>query len=121
MADLDGSIRLEAPLRVTRRGVETKLVIDADGAPADRAPDPALIKAVARGHAWFDDLVTGRAKSVSEIATREGLTSRYVARMLELAFLPPKLVEAILEGTQPADMTAQQLSRTERPLLWRNI
>jgi site-specific DNA recombinase len=109
--DLDGTIVIEAPLSATRRGVETRLVIQGDGAAAaDREPDPALVKAVARGHAWFDDLVTGRAKSVNEIAAREGLTPRYVARLLDLAFLPPTLVEAILEGRQPVDMTAEQLS-----------
>jgi hypothetical protein len=27
-------------------------------------------------------------------------------------------MEAILEGTPPVDMTVQQLSRAERPLLW---
>jgi site-specific DNA recombinase len=62
--------------------------------------------------------VTGRAKSVNEIAAREGLNPRYVARLLDLAFLPPKLVEAILEGRQPVDMSAEQLSRSERGLVW---
>jgi site-specific DNA recombinase len=117
--ELDGTIVIEAPLSATRRGVETKLVIQGDGAAAaDREPDAALVKAVARGHAWFDELITGRAKSVNEIATREGLTPRYVSRLLDLAFLPPTLVEAILEGRQPVDMTAEQLSRSERGLLW---
>jgi site-specific DNA recombinase len=115
---LDGAIVIEAPLSATRRGVETRLVIQGDGAASvDREPDAALVKAVARGHAWFDDLVTGRAKSVNEIVAREGLTPRYVSRLLDLAFLPPTLVEAILEGRQPAEMTAEQLSRSERPLV----
>ena len=48
---------IEAPLRIARRGVEAKLVIDGpdNGAP-DRTPDPALVKAVARGHVWFEEL-----------------------------------------------------------------
>lgn len=119
--ELEGSVVLEAPARLTRRGVETKLVIEADGASSeDPTPDPALVKAVARGHAWFEDLVSGRAASVSEIARREGLTPRYVSRLLELAFLPPRLVEAILAGTQPVDMTAEALTRGERGLVWEN-
>jgi len=117
--ELDGTIAIEAPLRIARRGVETKLVIEADGvADAERAPDTALIKAVARGHAWFDDLASGRATSMSEIAAREGVSARYVGRLLDLAFLPPKLVEDILDGRQPVDMTADGLTRVERPLLW---
>jgi hypothetical protein len=79
------------------------------------------VTAVPGGYAWFDDLVTGRANSVSEIAAREGLTPRYVSRLLDLAFLPPTLVEAILEGRQPADMTAEQLSKAERGLVWSDM
>lgn len=62
--------------------------------------------------------LSGWADSVSEIARREGVTPRYVSRLLELAFLPPKLVEAILAGTQPADITAETLTRGERGLVW---
>src|SRR5690606_5658874 len=59
--ELDGTIVIEAPARLTRRGVETRLVVEADGGSSeDPAPDPALVKAVARGHAWFEDLVSGR-------------------------------------------------------------
>jgi site-specific DNA recombinase len=55
---------------------------------------------------------------VSEIAAREGLTARYVARPFDLAFLPPKVVEAILAGRQPIDMSAEQLSPAGRELVW---
>jgi DNA invertase Pin-like site-specific DNA recombinase len=110
-------IVIETPVRIARRGVETRLVIEG-GAAAAREPDPALVKAVARGHAWFEDLVSGRAKSIADIAEREGVTGRYVARLLDLAFLPPTLVEDIVAGRQPVEMTAETLSRAERPLVW---
>lgn len=45
-------------------------------------------------------------------------TPRSVSPLLDLAFPPPKLVEAILEGTQPADMTAETLTRREWGLVW---
>jgi hypothetical protein len=113
----DDPILVEAPIRIARRGVETRLVIEGNDA-AERDPDPALVKAVARGHAWFEDLVSGRAKSIADIAEREGVTGRYVARLLDLAFLPPSVVEDIVAGRQPVEMTAETLSRAERPLVW---
>ena len=116
--DRDEPLVLEAPLRVARRGVETRLVVDGASAGVGDAPDRALVKALARGHAWFDDLVSGRARSIREIATREGVPDRYVSRLLEIAFLPPSLVEDILDGRQPVEMTAEKLCRAERPLLW---
>ncbi|MEX2613155.1 MAG: recombinase family protein, partial [Gaiellaceae bacterium] len=43
-----GALLIEAPLRIARRGGETKLVIDGEAASADRSPDPALVRSVAR-------------------------------------------------------------------------
>jgi site-specific DNA recombinase len=48
-----------------------------------------LIKAIARGRAWFEELVAGRARSLRELAERDGITRRYVRRLIDLAFLSP--------------------------------
>ncbi|MDB5396045.1 MAG: hypothetical protein JWM91_3551, partial [Rhodospirillales bacterium] len=59
------------------------------------ALDPVLLKAVARGHRWFDELVSGRVESLEELAQRDGLKPRYVSRLMRLALLSPDIVEAI--------------------------
>lgn len=58
---------------------------------------------------WMDDLVQGRARTVAEITAREGLRPGAVSRILPLAWLPPDISAAILEGGQPADLTARRL------------
>jgi site-specific DNA recombinase len=78
----------------------------------------ALIKAIARGRAWFEELATGRARSLQELAKREGITRRYIRRLLCLAFLSPELVEAILQGRQPVELTATRLSELDLPMDW---
>jgi hypothetical protein len=35
------------------------------------------------------------------LANRDGITRRYIRRLVGLAFLSPQLVEAILQGRQP--------------------
>ena len=81
--------------------------------------DSALLKAVARAQQWSEDLLMGRAQSVVEIAEREGVTDRYVRRLTRLAFLAPEIVEAIVAGNQPPELTAEALAeRIELPLLW---
>jgi hypothetical protein len=69
-----------------RRGAETKLVLPGL-AQHNHAPtcDPALIKAIARGHAWFEELATGRARSLQDLAKRDGITRRYIRRLVDLA------------------------------------
>ena len=95
-----------------------RLVLDGVG-PGPSKPDPALIKAVVRARKWFDDKFSGEARSLGDIASAEGVSDRYVARLLLLAFLAPEIVEAILAGTQPPDLTAERLTKqTEFPLSW---
>ena len=80
---------------------------------------PTLLKAVARGHKWFNELVSGRAMFTQEIAAREGVNERFVRRLIPLAFLSPAIVQAIAEGRQPADLTGETLSRgIDIPVEW---
>ena len=80
--------------------------------------DPALIKAIARGRAWFEELASGRARSLQELAKRDGISRRYIRRLVNLAFLSPELVEAILQGRQPVELTATRLTELDLPLDW---
>jgi hypothetical protein len=73
------------PLKVKRRGVEMRLIINGGDEP--RKPDPALLKAFARARGWFEELASGRVRSLVEIARREGLAKRYVTRLTKLAFV----------------------------------
>jgi site-specific DNA recombinase len=52
------------------------------------------------------------------LARRDGITRRYIRRLLCLAFLSPELVEAILQGRQPIELTATRLSELDLPLDW---
>jgi hypothetical protein len=106
-------------LQMRRRGVEMKFVVSGD-AKASMKTDPALLKIVARAHCWFDDLVSGRVASMVEIGKREKLGKRYVSRVIRLAFLAPEIVEQIVNGCQPPELTVQSLlnDRTELPLAW---
>jgi DNA invertase Pin-like site-specific DNA recombinase len=105
-------------MQIRRRGFEMRLVIQGSRAPAPLA-DLALIKAIARGRLWADDLLAGRVESVAAIAEREGILPNYVRRLTRLAFLAPRIVEAIAAGHQPPELTAKALTeRLELPLLW---
>ena len=106
------------PLAMKRRGVEIRLVIEGESARA-RRPDPALLKAIARGHQWFKELASGRAASVREIAKREGVYDSYVKRLIPLALLAPEIVQSICDGSHPATLTAEVLKHSAPlPLEW---
>ena len=114
------SLSRELPMRLRRRGVEMRLVIDSFGSSASRL-DPVLLKAVARAFRWFQALATRQATSVAELAAREGVNERYIRSLMHLAFLAPEAVEAIAQGNQPAELTTKALlTRIDLPLEWQS-
>jgi hypothetical protein len=114
----NNAVELIEAVAFKRSGIETRLVLP--GLAQDRSSrcDPALVKAIARGRAWFEELATGRARSLQELARRHGITRRYIRRLVGLAFLSPQLVEAILQGRQPVALTATRLTELDLPLDW---
>jgi DNA invertase Pin-like site-specific DNA recombinase len=115
----DSAVELTAAVAFTRRGGETKLVLQGLAQQTHNSRcDPALIKAIARGRAWFEELATGHARSLQELAKRDGIARRYIRRLVGLAFLSPQMVEAILQGRQSVELTATRLTELDLPLDW---
>jgi site-specific DNA recombinase len=57
------------------------------------------------------DLLDGRAASFEEIARREGKVERHLRFLAPLAFLSPRIVEAIARGEDRPDLTVTMLAR----------
>ena len=105
------------PVQMKRRGVEMRMVLEGDSSPS--RIDLPLLKAVARARRWSDELISGHIGSVDELARREGIDRRSVRRLIPLGFLSPRVVEAIVEGRQPPDLTVMALTqRIDLPLVW---
>jgi hypothetical protein len=105
------------PMRLKRRGVEMRMVLEGDSTPS--RVDLPLLRAVARARRWSQELISGRVESVGELAERERIDRRSVRRLLRLGFLSPRIVEAIADGRQPAELTVTDLiRRIDLPLLW---
>ncbi len=97
----------DIPIQIRRRGVEMKLSIE--GQKAHGKIDPVLIKAVARGNVWFEELRSGATRTIRDIATKFGVSESYVNSLLPLAFLAPDIVEDIIHGRQPTTLSGERL------------
>jgi site-specific DNA recombinase len=94
--------------------------------PPSRAGSPArpmktedrarILKAIATGRAWMEELVTARMASTAAIASREVLSERSVRMTLSLAQLAPTIVRAIVDGRLPRGIGIRDLS--ELPVSW---
>ena len=102
----DGPVVFEVPAELRRRGIETRLVLRSEGAGA---LDERLIGLIARCHRWLDQLTSGEMASIREIAQSDGTNEADVSRFLPLAFLAPEIVEMIVLGKQPVELTVEYL------------
>jgi hypothetical protein len=71
--------------------------------------DPAPVKALARAFRYRSLPDEERYASISEMATAERIERGYLGTLLRLTLLAPDLVEAILDGRQPADLGLPRL------------
>lgn len=105
-------LTIGAPFTCRRRGVETK-IIAGDPLPA---PDPALLRGLRNAHRW-SAMMRGGTR-LKAIADKVGYSESYIARVIPLACLSPRLQTAILDGTQPVALTLETLVRARLPLDW---
>jgi site-specific DNA recombinase len=70
----------------------------------DSASARALLTGIGRARSWMSKLIEG-CTTTEAIAVREGLTERYVRRLLMLACLSPTIIRAISDGSAPATLT----------------
>lgn len=105
-------LQLEASFGVRRRGKESRLVFGA----IHRAPDPKLVRMIALAHSWLEEIKAGIL--MKDIAARYGWQTLMLRQRIQLAFLSPAIVSAILEGKQPEELTLTQLVTSDIPLDW---
>lgn len=110
--------RIEIHHQLHKRGVEAKLVL-ADVKAREPNPDHHLIMLIAKAHLWLRMLTDGTADSIGDLAHKKNEDQNEISRFLPLAFLAPDIVEHILAGTQPVDLTVQKLRDTSTlPNTW---
>ena len=108
----EDALRILAPFRLRRRGVETKLVL---GNPT-KSVDRTLLRNIANAFSWLDRIKAG--KTYEEIATEDAIPTDRVRKAIRYAFLAPDIVRAIVEGRQPVGLTSSYLLHHPLPDDW---
>jgi hypothetical protein len=112
------TIIVHIPLTFRKRGGR-KLVVTPDGAAWASRPrvDNAMVKALARAFRGRKMLDEGVHATLEDLARAKGVHATYVSRVLRLTLLAPEIVEAILDGQQPAELQLNDLLAGS-PLEW---
>jgi len=110
---------LSVPIRRRRTGREITMRIDGTDPFATAKPDARLIKLLIRARRFKAALVGSDGVPFTALAKREGVSPSYFTRLVRLSYLAPDITQAILDGRQPPDLTADKLLAHSRlPLAW---
>jgi hypothetical protein len=77
-----------------------------------------MVKALARAFRWRKMLDEGVHGTLKDLARSQGVAHSYLSRVVRLTLLAPEIVEAILDGRQPAELQLDDLLEGF-PLEWR--
>ena len=109
---------LSMPIR-RRSGREITMVIDGTDPFATTKPDARLVKLLIKAGRFNAALLDSDGVPFAAVAKREGVTPSYFTRIVRLSYLAPDIIQAILDGRQPRDLTADKLVAHSRlPLAW---
>ena len=76
----------------------------------------SLLKSIARGRKWLEEIVSGATQGVEQIASRHKCSVRHVNMTISMAFIAPALVKAAVEGRLPRGIGVASLR--EAPAEW---
>ena len=119
------AVVVHVPMRMRRRNGQCMVVTEGETVPVSAAQhvedtsgaNRTLIEAIAKGHRWQAQLESGEYPSLEDLAHAVGCDRTYVGRMLRLTSLAPDIIEAILKGDEPKDISLAKL-RKKLPMRW---
>lgn len=106
----ENPINITTDIRISSTARNGSVLILSESAEQEVQIDPQLVKAIIKSHRWNNQILSGAVKNSIEIKEKENLKSKtYVNSIIDLRFLAPDIIERILNGTQPKDLTIQKL------------
>ncbi|ABK45271.1 conserved hypothetical protein [Magnetococcus marinus MC-1] len=116
----DGTtLHIHIPMRLRRHGGR-KMIVTSDGEhiapspaplPSAQLDDP-LVRALIKARRWQKQLEEGEIGTIKELAEKEGVDSSLLSRTLRLNALAPDIVNAIMTGTAPNQVSLESLRQT---------
>ena len=100
---------LTVPARLKRVGMEMRLLFEVPHRGPTPKPDRSLLRLLGQAHRFREMLLRGDGSTMAELAEEAGVTPSWFSRIVRLGFLSPRIITAIVDGTQPLELSADRL------------
>jgi len=108
---------ISLPIQFKRRAGRREIILPAEGKQASAPPNKVFLLTLARAFRWKDLLESGKFPTVKALAEAVGLERSYVAKLLNLTLLAPRIVEALAVGEEPDALSISE-QRQRVPARW---
>ena len=116
----DDALAITVPAVRVRRGHQLRLVLPAPDSAPSRASmrDEKLFGLIAEAHQARQLVIANPEHSLARIARDNGRCRTRLGKLVAIGCLAPDIVTAIVQGKQPAGLTAARLLSCPLPLAW---
>jgi hypothetical protein len=77
----------------------------------------AILKAIARARRWYEQITTGQASSIEQLAGMHGVSPRFIHRHMKLVPLSPQSVKSFMTKPELMPISLDDLL-TAVPMNW---
>ncbi|MGE0054797.1 MAG: hypothetical protein AB7S74_11350 [Hyphomicrobium sp.] len=78
--------------------------------------DPTLVRLIQEAFAIRNDVLADTRETLNAITARRGKSKGYLTALMRLCYLAPSIIDDILSGRQPPELSAKRLLRTSASL-----
>jgi hypothetical protein len=115
-ATLPESTSIECPFRHVSLGRPLRMII-AGASITTEASRQAILKAIARARAWYEQLTSGEASSIAKLAAKYRVTPRFIRMYMKLVQLSPLSIEKLMTRPESLPLSLAELL-TNVPMNW---
>lgn len=107
---------INCPFRHVPQGRALRLIVGNTNITPDSSRQ-AIIKAIARARRWYEQLTSGEASGLADLASRHGVSERFVRAHFRLVQLSPQAIENLMTRQVSLPLSLDDLL-TAIPMKW---
>ena len=107
---MSDTIRVVIPLTIRKRNGRPKILPPENAEGMDsRTQDPHVLRAIGRAWAWRRKIDAGEFNTAQDLANAEGISDRFVSRMMRLSYLSPDVLQQLVTQQVPLALSLNEL------------